>query len=109
MTDNEEYDSWKSVLTKPRTNKSKTMNIIFRGSKQTQLDSKIRGAVRREWLYVVRIHGRYVSSGDIKEYLVVMNIGDRLVVKKLNTKGVNSSFGVEVPDVQDDQIINGDY
>lgn len=109
VANNEEYGSWKTVLAKPRAKKLKTMNIISRGSKQMRLDSKIKGAVRRKWIYVGRIYGSDVAAEDIKEFLVGINIGDRLEVKKLNTKAVNSSFSVGVSGDRYDQIIKGDY
>lgn len=66
------------------------------GSRQVTTESKVKGALRRKWLYVGRIYGPNVTENDIKEFLQDSTGTDDFDVKKLPTKGNNSSFSIGV-------------
>lgn len=61
-------------------------------------NAKVRGAIRRKWIYVGRISGANISEDDIKDYMADLQAGGGIEVRKLPTKGENSAFSIGIPD-----------
>lgn len=71
--------------------------IICTGSKTVNESSKVKGALKRKWLYVGRICGLEVTEADITDFLENHTGNNDFQVKKLTTKGNNSAFSIGVP------------
>ncbi|KAL3283016.1 hypothetical protein HHI36_006173, partial [Cryptolaemus montrouzieri] len=56
------------------------------------------GAAKKKWLYVGRIAGQEVLEDDLNEYLADLQDKDKVEIKKLHTKGNNSSFREGAPE-----------
>lgn len=80
---------WIEVQRK-RTRRQKP-SIICTGQVNNE---KIHGAVKKKWLYVGRIAGTEVTETDLKEFIFATVKEESITIKKLPTKGSNSSFSV---------------
>lgn len=78
-------------------NQKKKREIICYGTKTTNQNYPIQGAVRRRWIYVGKIAGKQVTEVDIKDFLKDVDGNDQIMVKKLNTLGQNSAFRIGLP------------
>ncbi|KAK9889003.1 hypothetical protein WA026_004287 [Henosepilachna vigintioctopunctata] len=84
-------NEWTEI--KSRRNKSLlSKGIICKGT-----TSSFSGVPQKRWIYVGRISGKNVEESVIKEYVRVGLDSDLVEVKKLVSKGINSSFSVGVP------------
>lgn len=100
---------WTTVVNKKnkeRRNKDNTLtnNVQKRISRPSTLctgniksDAKIKGAIRRKWIYVGSISGSDVTEDDIKNFLSHLSGYEMVDIKKLPTKGMNSAFSVGIP------------
>lgn len=77
--------------------KSKQRNMIT-CTGTPNMNAKVKGAIRKKWMYVGRIAGANVSEMDVLDYLADSKVGEKVEVKKLPTKGENSAFSIGVPD-----------
>lgn len=109
-------NSWTTVVNKRNNDKSNfvkttkrpqsiSKNISEKKSRTTTFctgdvdpSSKIKGAVRKKWIYVGRIKGDDVHAEDIKQYISKLPNHDTIEVKKLPTRGTNSAFSIGIPD-----------
>lgn len=69
-------------------------------------DAKIKGAIRRKWLYVGKVAGKDVAEADIKHFLSNLNGHELVEVKKLPTRGTNSAFSIGIPSDELFQTLN---
>lgn len=84
-------NEWTEV--KNRRKKSlRSKGIICKGT-----TSSFSGVPQKRWIYVGRIAGKDVEERLIKEYVIAGLGSDLVEVKKLVSKGSNSSFSVGVP------------
>lgn len=86
---------WTTVVKKKRMGQKS--GLICTGTKQVTAQSKIKGALRRKWLYVGRISGNEIIEKDIMDFLQNSTGSNEFEVKKLPTKGSNSAFSIGVP------------
>lgn len=81
--------------TTKKSSKNKTKrSTLCTGTINT--NTNIKGAIRRKWIYVGRIAGD-VSEVDVQNFLSNLHGNQMIEVKKLPTKGPNSSFSIGVP------------
>lgn len=81
--------------TTEKSSKNKTKrSTLCTGTINT--NTNIKGAIRRKWIYVGRIAGD-VSEVDVQNFLSNLHGNQMIEVKKLPTKGPNSSFSIGVP------------
>lgn len=52
---------------------------------------------KQKWIHVGRVQGKDITEKQIKNYLVEIDGGEEVEVKKLKTQGTNSAFSVGVP------------
>lgn len=86
---------WKTVSRK-KTNVNRAKFITSSGPKSTTRTAKFSGALKKKWLYVGRIAGKDVPVESIREYLTEINGYEEIEIKKLESKGKNSSFSIGV-------------
>ncbi|KAK9876173.1 hypothetical protein WA026_011290 [Henosepilachna vigintioctopunctata] len=88
---------WTKVQKKKSEKQKQKSNLLCMGSRQFNPESKIRGALRRKWLYVGKIYGSNVTENDMKEFLRNMTNTNNFEVKKLPTQGNNYAFSIGIP------------
>ncbi|XP_045475290.1 uncharacterized protein LOC123681119 [Harmonia axyridis] len=76
---------WTEVKNKKQTRKARN-SLICKGNESSQKNIKIKGAVKRKWLYIGRISGKEVKEDDIAEYLRDTKKCEGAIIKKLDTK-----------------------
>ncbi|KAK9891717.1 hypothetical protein WA026_016514 [Henosepilachna vigintioctopunctata] len=92
--DNEIKSSWTTVV---KRKPYKRPPVICTGSKEVNPTSKVKGVIKRKWVYVGKIYGQDVTEIDMKEFLIDSTGTEDFVIKKLSTKGSNSAFTVAIP------------
>lgn len=87
----QEKREWTEVKNR-RTKSLRPKGIICKGT-----TSSFSGVPQKRWIYVGRIAGKDVEEGVIEKYVRAGLGSDLVEVKKLVSKGSNSSFSVGVP------------
>ncbi|XP_044756113.1 uncharacterized protein LOC123314807 [Coccinella septempunctata] len=85
---------WTTIVRRRRSSNSK-QSIICTGSSVQSENGKIKGAIRKKWLYVGRLFGKDISPEDLREYIGETE-ENSVDIRKLETKGPNSAFSVGV-------------
>ncbi|KAK9871856.1 hypothetical protein WA026_015102 [Henosepilachna vigintioctopunctata] len=86
---------WKTV-SRRKTIVNRAKFITSSGPKTSTRTAKFSGALKKRWLYVGRIAGKDVPVESIREYLTEINGYEEIEIKKLESKGRNSSFSIGV-------------
>ncbi|XP_044747620.1 uncharacterized protein LOC123308825 isoform X1 [Coccinella septempunctata] len=91
--------------TKKSSESESTRNTVHRKTRRSilctgdnKLDDKIKGAIRRKWIYVGRIAGSDVTAQDVRNFLSNLPGYETIEINKLTTKGTNSAFSIGVPE-----------
>lgn len=99
QTENKEcpVNEWTTVERRKVNKNPKSTKKPCYGTKTTDENMTIRGAIRRQWIYVGKIAGKHVTEEDVKKFLKESKINEQVSVKKLNCLGPNSAFSVGLP------------
>ncbi|KAK9888912.1 hypothetical protein WA026_001133 [Henosepilachna vigintioctopunctata] len=75
------------------------VNIVCKGvNNNTDLKkNKIKGAIKKRWMYLGRVSGNEVSESDILAYMDNIPNFETIDIKKLPTKGSNSAYSIGCP------------
>ncbi|KAK9873528.1 hypothetical protein WA026_022941 [Henosepilachna vigintioctopunctata] len=77
--DNEIKSSWTTVV---KRKPYKCRSVICTGSKEVNPTSKVKGVIKRKWVYVGKIYGQDVTEIDMKEFLIDSTGTEDFVIKK---------------------------
>lgn len=94
MAPEQKENAWQTVQNKKsRKHTFRKPNIICTGSNKNE-SGKLLGVKKKRWLYVGKIAGKDTTVEDVSEHLKDISGSEIMDIRKLNTKGVNSSFSI---------------